>query len=186
MKKALTLWTAVLLAWKCEAWLSTTRALRTTPPTKLTVDFNGLPHRQSMIRSGIDSTKVFSSRKSSSEKWIERIVSSLSQNANVRLTENFREVRTREDQRLVHSLTLMRVGIPSIVAGLLAFMAFPSISLWVASFVTDASAFSVLSQDAGQFVQNFLSVAGLLFSILVGQTCKSARYQGPCFRFRTC
>jgi hypothetical protein len=65
----------------------------------------------------------------------------------------------------------MRVAIPSILAGLFNFWAFPGISLWVASLVNDAGAFSVLSQDASQFVQNFLSIAGLLFSILVGQTC---------------
>jgi len=36
--------------------------------------------------------------------------------------------------------------------------------------MNDAGVFAVLSQDSSQFVQNFLTVAGLLFSILVGQT----------------
>jgi len=36
--------------------------------------------------------------------------------------------------------------------------------------MNDAGVFQVLSQDSSQFVQNFLSVAGLLFSILAGQT----------------
>jgi hypothetical protein len=42
--------------------------------------------------------------------------------------------------------------------------------LGLASLFNDAGVFAVLSQDASQFVQNFLTVAGLLFSILVGQT----------------
>ncbi|CAJ1936857.1 unnamed protein product [Cylindrotheca closterium] len=67
-------------------------------------------------------------------------------------------------------LTLFRVGIPSILSGILAFYAFPALSLWLCSFWNDAGVFAVLSQDSSQFVQNFLTVAGLLFSILVGQT----------------
>jgi len=43
-------------------------------------------------------------------------------------------------------------------------------SLWLCSFFTETGVFTVLSQDSSQFVQNFLTVAGLLFSILVGQT----------------
>jgi len=54
-------------------------------------------------------------------------------------------------------------------------MIFPSVALKIASGVNDAGAFAVLSQDASQFVQNYLTVAGLLFSILVGQTCKYER-----------
>ncbi|KAI2505238.1 hypothetical protein MHU86_9234 [Fragilaria crotonensis] len=40
----------------------------------------------------------------------------------------------------------------------------------LASSMNSAGVFQVLSQDSSQFVQNFLTVAGLLFSILVGQT----------------
>eukprot|EP00555_Chaetoceros_dichaeta_P007151 CAMPEP_0198261062 /NCGR_PEP_ID=MMETSP1447-20131203/9859_1 /TAXON_ID=420782 /ORGANISM="Chaetoceros dichaeta, Strain CCMP1751" /LENGTH=323 /DNA_ID=CAMNT_0043948863 /DNA_START=460 /DNA_END=1431 /DNA_ORIENTATION=+ len=36
--------------------------------------------------------------------------------------------------------------------------------------MNDAGVFAVLSQDSSQFVQNFLTVSGLLFSILIGQT----------------
>ena len=67
-------------------------------------------------------------------------------------------------------LTTLRVGIPSIIAGIVAFFAFPSISLWLCSLFQDQGVFAVLSQDSSQFVQNFLSVSSLLFSILVGQT----------------
>jgi len=54
--------------------------------------------------------------------------------------------------------------------GLLAYVIFPFLSLNLASLFNDAGVFAVLSQDSSQFVQNFLTVSGLLFSILVGQT----------------
>mmetsp|Transcript_37371 Transcript_37371/g.78364 ORF Transcript_37371/g.78364 Transcript_37371/m.78364 type:complete len:425 (-) Transcript_37371:279-1553(-) len=66
--------------------------------------------------------------------------------------------------------TLLRVGVPTVLAGIAAFFAFPSLSLWLCSLFTDQGVFAVLSQDSSQFVQNFLSVSSLLFSILVGQT----------------
>ena len=68
--------------------------------------------------------------------------------------------------------TLLRVSVPSILAGILATLLFPGLSLFLASHITNPGTFTVLSQDSSQFVQNFLSVASLLFSILVGQTCK--------------
>mmetsp|Transcript_33128 Transcript_33128/g.39668 ORF Transcript_33128/g.39668 Transcript_33128/m.39668 type:complete len:455 (+) Transcript_33128:89-1453(+) len=70
----------------------------------------------------------------------------------------------------VQLITLLRVGIPSIVSGVIAFFAFPALALFLASIMNDAGVFAVLSQDSSQFVQNFLTVSGLLFSILIGQT----------------
>ena len=67
-------------------------------------------------------------------------------------------------------LTILRVVIPSILAGVVAFIAFPQLCLWLCSLFQDQGVFAVLSQDSSQFVQNFLSVSSLLFSILVGQT----------------
>ena len=67
-------------------------------------------------------------------------------------------------------LTLLRVAVPSILAGFIAFFAFPHLSMWLCSLFQDQGVFAVLSQDSSQFVQNFLSVSSLLFSILVGQT----------------
>lgn len=67
-------------------------------------------------------------------------------------------------------LTALRVIVPSILAGVLAFYAFPVLSLWLCSLFQDQGVYAVLSQDSSQFVQNFLSVSSLLFSILVGQT----------------
>jgi hypothetical protein len=51
-----------------------------------------------------------------------------------------------------------------------ATLIFPALALFLASTMNDAGVFTVLSQDSSQFVQNFLSVSSLLFSILVGQT----------------
>ncbi len=67
-------------------------------------------------------------------------------------------------------LTFLRVVVPSILAGVAAFYAFPQLCLWLCSMFQDQGVFAVLSQDSSQFVQNFLSVSSLLFSILVGQT----------------
>ena len=62
----------------------------------------------------------------------------------------------------VQLITLLRVGVPSIVAGIAAFFAFPGLALFLASIMNDAGVFAVLSQDSSQFVQNFLTVSGLL------------------------
>jgi hypothetical protein len=67
-------------------------------------------------------------------------------------------------------LTFVRVIVPSIVAGVIAYLIFPALCLALCTTLNDAGVFAVLSQDSSQFVQNFLTVAGLLFSILVGQT----------------
>jgi hypothetical protein len=67
--------------------------------------------------------------------------------------------------------TLLRVGLPSILAGVFCYLVFPFLAMTLASSVTSAGALTVLSTDSSQFVQNFLSVSSLLFSILVGQTC---------------
>lgn len=75
-----------------------------------------------------------------------------------------------EDPNSTQLVTLIRVGIPSILSALVATFAFPAISLGLASIFNDAGVFAVLSQDSSQFVQNFLTVSSLMFSILVGQT----------------
>lgn len=70
----------------------------------------------------------------------------------------------------VSLITLLRVGVPSVVSGIMAFFLFPFLAIFLASLMNDAGVFAVLSQDSSQFVQNFLTVSGLLFSILIGQT----------------
>ena len=75
-----------------------------------------------------------------------------------------------KSERYVQLVTLLRVGVPSMLAGLVGTFLFPALALFLASIMNDAGVFAVLSQDSSQFVQNFLTVSGLLFSILVGQT----------------
>lgn len=74
------------------------------------------------------------------------------------------------EQTKFQLITLIRVGLPSLISGIVAFLIFPVLALFLASIVNDAGVFAVLSQDSSQFVQNFLTVSGLLFSILIGQT----------------
>jgi hypothetical protein len=79
--------------------------------------------------------------------------------------------RLQQQQSRKQWSTLLRVGGPSLLAGFVAYALFPAAALTLASGWSNPGTFAVLSQDASQFVQNFLTVAGLLFSILVGQTC---------------
>ena len=80
-------------------------------------------------------------------------------------------MRTPRSQTPFNNLkTLLRITVPSVVAAVGAFFAFPYLALSLAAAVNNAGVFAVLSQDSSQFVQNFLTVTGLLFSILVGQT----------------
>jgi len=65
--------------------------------------------------------------------------------------------------------TLLRVVLPSLVAGVGAALIFPAISLFLKTFL-DAGELSILGNDSSQFVQNFVTVNGLLFSILAGNT----------------
>ena len=74
------------------------------------------------------------------------------------------------DRQRYNLKTLLSVGIPSVISGIAATFLFPFLALFLASIVNDAGVFAVLSQDSSQFVQNFLTVSGLLFSILIGQT----------------
>jgi hypothetical protein len=99
----------------------------------------------------------------------ERLASSLSQKANTKTLTEYDDVLERDSNK-EQFITLLRVGIPSILAGIAGFLLFPALALSLASLMNDAGVFAVLSQDSSQFVQNFLTVSGLLFSILVGQT----------------
>ena len=66
--------------------------------------------------------------------------------------------------------TLSRILLPSLLAGIAASLVFPPLALFVSYLINDAATFAVLSVDSSQFIQNFLTVTGLTFSILVGQT----------------
>ena len=101
--------------------------------------------------------------------WV-NVASSVSQTAAVKSSAPLNRIETEGDKFQVQLVTLLRVGIPSILGGIAAFFVFPWLALTLATLMNDAGVFAVLSQDSSQFVQNFLTVGGLLFSILVGQT----------------
>ncbi|KAL7475657.1 hypothetical protein ACHAW6_001569 [Cyclotella cf. meneghiniana] len=66
--------------------------------------------------------------------------------------------------------TLSRILLPSLLSSLISTFLFPPLALSLSYLIADPASFAVLSVDSSQFVQNFLTVTGLTFSILVGQT----------------
>ncbi|KAL7445292.1 hypothetical protein ACHAXM_009766 [Skeletonema potamos] len=66
--------------------------------------------------------------------------------------------------------TIARIILPSALASLGAFFLFPSLALFLSYLINDSATFAVLAVDSSQFIQNFLTVTSLTFSILVGQT----------------
>jgi hypothetical protein len=114
--------------------------------------------------------KPLASSSERSSKLI-KAASTFSQTAAVKANQPYyNNISSNADRAKVQLITLLRVGIPSILAGLAATFVFPGLAIYMASLMNDAGVFQVLSQDSSQFVQNFLTVSGLLFSILVGQT----------------
>ena len=105
-----------------------------------------------------------------SNNIVAEVASSVSQRAPRKLSSPHNEITSENDNKFLQMVTLLRISIPSFLAGMLATFAFPFLALSLATVMNDAGVFAVLSQDSSQFVQNFLTVSGLLFSILVGQT----------------
>ena len=102
---------------------------------------------------------------------IERLAASLSQSSAVKFSRRYNDAGPVMTEKSPFNLiTLIRVGIPSVLGGIFATLIFPGLAMFLASIMNDAGVFAVLSQDSSQFVQNFLTVSGLLFSIIVGQT----------------
>ena len=66
--------------------------------------------------------------------------------------------------------TLTRILLPSLATSVGAFLLFPPMALGLSYLINDAATFAVLSVDSSQFIQNYLTITGLTFSILVGQT----------------
>lgn len=69
--------------------------------------------------------------------------------------------------RLVRTSVVLLV--PAVAAGVGALLAFPAICAWMRGTFGVAT-LTVLSGDQGQFIQNFLAVIGILFSLLIGNT----------------
>jgi hypothetical protein len=68
------------------------------------------------------------------------------------------------------SVTLLRVGVPSLFLAASATIAYPTVAMELANQINDSGVFAVVAQDASQYIQNILTTSGLMFSILVGQT----------------
>jgi hypothetical protein len=99
-------------------------------------------------------------------------------NAALSIPERRRLEEYQQEQQFLKNMqakTLLRVFIPSLAAGALCTWLFPGLALFLASYMNDG-VFTILSQDSSQFVQNFLNVSSLLFSILVGQTYSTYIY----------
>jgi hypothetical protein len=104
-------------------------------------------------------------------KLIQKLASTVSQTAAASTAAPyFSPVKTEKERKLFQLTTLARVIIPSILAGVACYFAFPALAMGLTKMMTSEGVFKVLSTDSSQFVQNFLSVSSLLFSILVGQT----------------
>ncbi|EJK59291.1 hypothetical protein THAOC_20510 [Thalassiosira oceanica] len=73
-------------------------------------------------------------------------------------------------QLSIQGETLTRILLPSLATSLGAFLLFPPMALGLSYLINDSATFAVLSVDSSQFVQNYLTITGLTFSILVGQT----------------
>jgi hypothetical protein len=89
---------------------------------------------------------------------LEKIAATFSTRAATAIARKYKKVQTGRFG--MQMLTLVRVGVPSLLAGIVAFLGFPAMG----------GVFAILSQDSSQFVQNFVSIASLLFSNLVVQT----------------
>jgi len=83
-----------------------------------------------------------------------------------RIVGGGRVFETRSKQAIA---SLQRIGIPTLLAAVSGFLYFDNLSLYISSTL-DVESVGVLAQDndTGQFVQNFLVVIDLLFSILAG------------------
>ena len=66
--------------------------------------------------------------------------------------------------------TLFRVGFPSVVAGVAATLIFPALARLACTVTNSAQTFTILTPAATDYTGQFLSVIGLLYSLLVGQT----------------
>lgn len=154
-----------------------TPLLATTRRSLVALSENTRNRQSALEASAYDSNNNSNDHDEPTEGWWSRFCSAFSQTANAQRIRNSTNYLTNEsERRLVQLRTLLRVSIPSVVAGTVATLLFPAISLALAGQVAEsgaksAGALAVLAQDSSQFVQNFQTVASLLFSILVGQTC---------------
>jgi hypothetical protein len=78
------------------------------------------------------------------------------------------DIQTMKDYS--QSVTLLRVGLPSLFLAASAKIAYPTVAIMLANSINDSGVFAVVAQDASQYIQNICTTSGLMFSILAGQT----------------
>eukprot|EP00586_Coscinodiscus_wailesii_P018685 CAMPEP_0172505570 /NCGR_PEP_ID=MMETSP1066-20121228/187399_1 /TAXON_ID=671091 /ORGANISM="Coscinodiscus wailesii, Strain CCMP2513" /LENGTH=263 /DNA_ID=CAMNT_0013282231 /DNA_START=230 /DNA_END=1019 /DNA_ORIENTATION=+ len=127
-----------------------------------------IPPSPTQLRDTITSPE-FPEQNSQTSPLGQKVASVFSQTAAVKASAPFNPVTTSGQKLAVQIITLLRVGVPAFLFGLLSFLLFPYLSLALARAMNDTGVVSILSLDASAFVQNFLTVTGLLFSLLIGQ-----------------
>ena len=75
-----------------------------------------------------------------------------------------------ELQKYVQILTVIRTGIPSLLAGAVASFIYPDVSMYIASSIHSKEALDVIANDYSQYIQNILTTCGLMFTIMTGYT----------------
>jgi hypothetical protein len=153
----------LILARSCESFVS---PINTRVVTKVVVPVSQNPRVRSLSSPSTGSDDL----EGGDPSRLEKLMATFSQTVAVRLSKKYKKDILAGSHRNRQLVTLFRVGVPSVLAGIAGFFLFPALAVGLATTVNDAGVFAVLSQDSSQFVQNFLSVAGLLFSILAGQT----------------
>ena len=83
--------------------------------------------------------------------------------------------RVVETRAKVAQTTLARVALPTLLSTLVAYVYFDNLSLLIRSTLEDGT-IRLVARDEAQFIQNFLTSMGLLFTILAG-TAYSALYR---------
>ena len=136
-----------------QLWLVPTRGGNDLPATT----FATTAAARSCSRHGAQQQRLLlrltsSSKPSSSSETEQRpvvglwyqIVRTFSQSVNTKRTSPT-AIRSEEDRKRVQLLTLLRVGIPSILSGIAAYLVFPVAALTLAGSMHDPGTFSVLS-----------------------------------------
>jgi Protein of unknown function (DUF4239) len=75
-----------------------------------------------------------------------------------------------EMKKYLQMVTLLRVGVPSVIAASIAYLIYPGISMSIFGWINDNDAIVVVANDYSQYIQNILTTSGLMFSITVGYT----------------
>jgi hypothetical protein len=73
-------------------------------------------------------------------------------------------------EQYVQVVSSLRVGVPSLVAAIIAKSIYPLASMAIAGLIQDDGVFDVVANDYSQYIQNILTTSGLVFSLLIGQT----------------